>query len=226
MPLNVIMMGPPGAGKGTQAERFAGAHGVPKISTGDMLREAVRAGTELGTRAGAIMGAGKLVSDDIVIGIVRERLTRADTLPGFVLDGFPRTVAQARALDRIIEGRDSLIVVKIAVSEAELVRRLQARRVCGQCAATFGGAELAATVTACPCCGGPLLQRADDDESVIRARLEVYDRETRPLMEYYKARPTFRQVDGAQALDRVQAAVAAAVESAAAAGRTPVEQGS
>ena len=226
MAFNVIMMGPPGAGKGTQAERFARAHGVPKISTGDMLREAVQAGTELGRRAKAIMETGKLVGDDIVIGIVRERLARADTVPGFVLDGFPRTVMQARALDTIVEGRDPLVIVDIAVPDDVLVGRLAARRVCGKCAGTFGPADLAWGGTVCPRCGGPLVQRADDNEAVVRARLEVYERETQPLIEYYEARPTFHVIDGTQPPDSVQAAVAAAVESAAVTRRMLAEQGS
>ena len=124
MALNLIMLGPPGAGKGTQAERFARSRGIPKISTGDILREAVQDGTEIGLRAKAIMDRGELVSDDVMIGIVRERLDRPDARDGFVLDGFPRTVAQAQALDGSMNGRDPLIVVDIVVPEAELVRRL------------------------------------------------------------------------------------------------------
>src|SRR5262245_38237327 len=127
MALNLIMLGPPGAGKGTQADRFARTRGIPKISTGDMLREAVKAGTEIGQRAKAIMDRGELVSDDVMIGIVRERLDRADARVGFILDGFPRTVAQAKALDVLMGGRDPLIVVDITVPESELVRRLSAR---------------------------------------------------------------------------------------------------
>src|SRR5918911_4884923 len=130
MALNIVMLGPPGAGKGTQAERFAKTRGIPKISTGDMLREAVRAGTEIGLRAKAIMDRGELVSDEVMIGIVRERLERDDLASGFVLDGFPRTVAQATALDEIMNGRDPLIVIDILVPEAELVRRLASRMIC------------------------------------------------------------------------------------------------
>src|SRR5262245_44450346 len=136
MALNVIMLGPPGAGKGTQAERFARTRGIPKISTGDILRDAVQAGTEVGRRAKAIMDRGELVSDDVMIGIVQERLERPDARAGFVLDGFPRTVAQATALDGIMKGRDALIVLDIDVPEAELVRRLSSRLICEDCGAT------------------------------------------------------------------------------------------
>src|SRR6267142_155898 len=143
MSLNLLMLGPPGAGKGTQAERFARSRGIPKISTGDILREAVHAGTEVGTRAKAIMDRGELVGDEVMIGIVKERLDRADAIDGFVLDGFPRTVAQAQALDRIMKGRDSIIVLDIVVPELELVRRLASRMICEDCGVTAAmiGAE-------------------------------------------------------------------------------------
>ena len=213
MALNLLMLGPPGAGKGTQAERFAKAHGIPKISTGDILREAVKAGTPLGLQAKATMDRGDLISDDIVIGIVRERLALPDTAQGFILDGFPRTVAQAAALDAIMAGRDPLIVVDISVAEGELVRRLASRRVCGSCGLNADGD--AALGSTCRRCGGTLKQRADDGESVVRERLKVYHRNTEPLIDYYRARPTFRSVDGAQPAERVTAALAAAVDAAA-----------
>src|SRR5213078_3198259 len=129
------MLGPPGAGKGTQAERLARTRGIPKISTGDILRDAVSAGTEVGRRAKAIMDRGELVSDDVMIGIVKERLERADALAGFVLDGFPRAVPQAVALDAIMNGRDALIIVNVVVPEVELVRRLASRLICEDCGA-------------------------------------------------------------------------------------------
>jgi len=216
MARNVIMMGPPGAGKGTQADRFAAANGIPKISTGDILREAVQARTELGLRAKAVMDRGELVSDEVMIGIVRERLDRPDAMRGFVLDGFPRTVAQARALDELMGGRDPLVVVDIVVAEEELVRRLTSRRVCTRCGANAegspgGGAER------CGRCGGPLVRRSDDREEVIRERLRVYARDTRPLVDYYRGRPTFRSVNGAQSPDAVASELAVAVGSALAA---------
>jgi adenylate kinase len=213
MALNLIMLGPPGAGKGTQAERFAKRRGIPKVSTGDILREAVKAGTPLGLRAKAIMDRGELVGDDVMIEIVRERLDRPDARPGFILDGFPRTVAQAAALDGIMNGRDPLIVLDIAVPEAELVQRLASRRICESCGLNAEGE--AARLGTCQRCGGRLKQRADDEEQVVRERLRVYHRNTEPLVDYYRARPTFRSIDGAQAPERVATALEEAVEALA-----------
>jgi len=212
MALNLIMLGPPGAGKGTQAERFAKGHGIPKISTGDILRGAVKAGTPLGLQAKAIMDRGELVSDAVMVGIVRERLDQPDAAPGFILDGFPRTVVQAAALDAIMVGRDPLIVVDIAVPEAELVRRLASRRICETCGLNAEG-EMAESGI-CQRCGGKLKQRADDSEAIVRERLKVYHRNTEPLIDYYRGRQTFRSVDGAQAPERVAAALIAAVQEA------------
>lgn len=218
MTLNLIVLGPPGAGKGTQADRIAATREIPKISTGDILREAVKAGTELGRRAKAIMDRGELVSDEVMIGIVQERLGRADAAHGFVLDGFPRTVAQATALDAVMGGRSSLIVVDIQVPDAELVRRLTSRLICSACGANApegllaGSAETASA--RCGRCSGTFIQRADDNESVVRERLRVYQQSTRPLVEYYQTRPTFCAVDGAQAADRVAAAIGSAVDHA------------
>jgi adenylate kinase len=214
MALNLIVLGAPGAGKGTQAERFARGRGIPKISTGDILREAVHAGTDVGRRAKAIMDRGELVSDDVMIGIVRDRLQQPDARAGFVLDGFPRTVPQAVALDGIVAGRDPLIVIDIAVPEAELIRRLASRLICESCgenaaARAAGGSAL----VTCQRCGGRLVQRTDDNEGVVRERLKVYHRTTEPLIEYYRSRPTFRAIDGAQDPERVAAALAAAIEA-------------
>src|SRR5712692_10491801 len=163
MALNLLMLGPPGAGKGTQAERFARTRGIPKISTGEILREAVQAETEIGRRANAIMDRGELVSDEVMIGIVRDRLERDDVRDGFILDGFPRTVAQASALDGIMAGRDPLIVIDIVVPEAELVRRLSMRLICDHCGANAPIGDGAADV--CARCGGGLVQRADDNDA-------------------------------------------------------------
>jgi len=221
MALNLLMLGPPGAGKGTQAERFAKERGIPKISTGDILREAVANKTEIGLRAKAIMDRGELVSDEVMIGIVGERLERPDALSGFVLDGFPRTVAQAAALDRIMADRDPLIVVDIVVPEAELVRRLGTRSICRLCGT---GASVGSTVgAACAKCGGRLVQRTDDNQAVVLERLKVYHRQSEPLVEYYRVRPTFRSIDGAQAPDRVAADLAAAIAAAGNGGAAGVQ---
>jgi adenylate kinase len=206
------MLGAPGAGKGTQAEQVAKARGIPKISTGDILREAVLNGTEIGKRANAIMARGELVSDDVMIGIVRDRLEQSDVGNGFILDGFPRTVTQAAALDEIVRDRDPLVVVEIVVPESELVQRLSRRMVCQACGETAHGA--AAQAAECPRCGGTLVQRSDDNDKVVLERLRVYERQTQPLVEYYQLRPTFRSVNGSQAPDRVAADLAAAIESA------------
>jgi adenylate kinase len=210
--LHLVMIGPPGAGKGTQAELMARGRGIPKISTGDILREAVQNDTEIGRRAHVTMARGELVSDDVMIGIVRERLGRADAADGFVLDGFPRTVGQASALDELMAGRGPLVVVEIVVPEAELVRRLTTRLVCEVCGTN---ADLQSVGTGkCQRCGGKLVHRSDDNEAVIRERLKVYQRQTRPLVEYYQASPTFRSVNGAQPPDRVAADLLSAVLSA------------
>src|SRR5437762_1773567 len=214
MALNLLMLGPPGAGKGTQSERFARTRGIPKISTGDILREAVTTGTEIGRRAKATMDRGELVDDDVMIGILRDRIEREDAQGGFVLDGFPRTVAQAAALDGLMAGRDPLIVLDIVVPEPELVRRLSMRLICENCGANApmgGGSDVA-----CARCGGKLVQRTDDDETVVLERLKVYHRQSEPLVEYYRVRPTFRSIDGTQPPDRVAADIAAAIESAGA----------
>jgi len=217
--MRLILLGPPGAGKGTQAERFAKLRGIPKISTGDILREAVATKTDIGMRAKAIMDRGELVNDEVIIGVVRERLARADAQRGFILDGFPRTVAQARALDALMDGRQPLIVVDIVVPETDLVERLTSRLVCSNCGTNAEGVPRSAMATT-PCvkCGGPLKQRSDDNEAVVLERLKVYRRDTQPLVDYYRSRPTFRAVNGAQAMERVFADLAEAVDSAASGG--------
>jgi adenylate kinase len=213
--LNVVMLGPPGAGKGTQAERLAEARKLPRISTGDILREAVQEGTSLGTVARAAMDAGRLVSDDVMIGIVEERLGRKDAQCGFVLDGFPRTVEQASALDLLMDGRGPLVVLDVVVPEDVLVRRLATRRICSVC----GSNAAVNWTTACGKCGGTLIARVDDGVEIVRERLKVYLRQSKPLVDYYRPRPTFRAIDGNQSADVVTAAVTAAVDAAIAAGR-------
>lgn len=210
-PINLVVLGPPGAGKGTQAIDFAQRQGTPKISTGDILRDAVRAESELGRRAKATIDAGRLVDDQLMIGIVRERLAHPDAARGFVLDGFPRTVAQAIAFDEIMTGHGPLTVVDIAVPDDALVERLARRRVCGQCghATSVAAGELRTT---CERCGGELVLRSDDTEATVRERLRVYAEATKPLVDYYSSRPNFRAVDGQQSPAQVGAALTQAVE--------------
>ena len=196
MALNVVMLGPPASGKGTQAVRLAQSRGIPKISTGDILREAAQSGTELGLRAKALMDRGELLGDAEMIGIVKERLGRPDAAKGYILDGFPRTVRQAEALDAMLQG-EALIIIDLAVPDAELLKRMQTRRVCSNCAAI---AEPGSAGKTCERCGGKLITRADDsDEQVRQHRLEVYARESKPLLDYYRGRATFRSINGAQA---------------------------
>ena len=205
--LNVVMLGPPGAGKGTQAERFAGTHGLPKISTGDILREAVVANTDVGRAARKTMDAGNLVGDSVMIAIVGERLKRADTARGFVLDGFPRTVAQAESLDVLMTGRGPLVVVDIVVPEDVLLRRLAARRICGAC----GVNALVEWTTTCGVCGGALITRTDDGDGIVRERLKVYRLQTKPIVDFYSGRPTFRTIDGNRPPDEVTASMEKAI---------------
>ena len=221
MVLNVVMMGPPGAGKGTQANRFARERGVPKISTGDMLREGIKDRNPVALEAKARMDQGELVDDATMIAIVRDRLSRPDTKNGFVLDGFPRTVGQAQALDALVAARGTgpLVVVNVAVPESELVRRLASRRICEKCG-TSPDPSVAADAP-CPSCGGRLVQRVDDGASVVLERLRVYERSTRPVLEYYRGRPTFRVVDGAQAPERVAHELDGVIDEAAAGKPTP-----
>ena len=218
MGLNVIMMGAPGAGKGTQAGRFARERGLPTISTGDMLREAIRAGKPVGLAAKARMDRGELVDDATIIELVRDRLREPDAQRGFVLDGFPRTVEQARALDEIMKERNNgpLVIVDVVVPPDELVRRLAMRRICVECGtnAEPGAADR------CLTCGGRLEQRRDDNVDVVRERLNVYTRETKPVLEFYRERPTFRVVNGAQSADLVARELDTMIDDAASARAT------
>ncbi len=199
------MLGPPGAGKGTQAERFALKHGVPKISTGDILREAVTAATPLGVAAKQVMDAGRLVGDDIMIGIVSERLSREDARAGFVLDGFPRTVRQAEALDGML-GSQPLVVVDIVGPEELLLRRLASRRMCATC-----GHSALPEEQGCSKCGGELVVRIDDSAGIVLERLRVYTEQTAPIVEFYRGRPNFRAIDGTATPEAVAEAICAAV---------------
>lgn len=214
MGLNVIMMGAPGAGKGTQAGRFARERGLPKISTGDMLREAIKSGDPVALAVKGRMDRGELADDATIIAIVKKRLQQPDALDGFVLDGFPRTVAQARALDTIMNERNNgpLIVVDVMVPSEELVRRLATRRICVDCQT-----DADPKADTCLKCGGRLEQRTDDNQDVVRERLIVYARETQPVLEYYRERSTFRVVNGAQTPDKVAQELGMMIDDAAAA---------
>ncbi len=221
MGLNVIMMGAPGAGKGTQAGRFASERGLPKISTGDILREAMRTPGAVAPEVRAGIERGELVDDATMVSIVRDRLCRPDVRAGFVLDGFPRTVAQAEALDALMHERDNgpLVVVDVVVPEAELVRRLGGRRVCEACGVNAGPSD---TGMVCGACGGVLVQRADDDAQVVLERLKVYVQATRPVLDYYRERATFRVVNGGQHPDLVAHDLNAMVDDAVAVGQVAV----
>jgi adenylate kinase len=206
-PLNVIMLGPPGAGKGTQAARISREYGIPKISTGDILRDAVTHGTAVGRDAKETMNAGHLVGDEVVVSIVRQRLMQPDTKHGFVLDGFPRTVAQARALDEMVAARGSPVVLIFDVPIDVLVERLHSRRICATCGTT---PEPGLPPDArCPKCGGVFVQRADDEEEVVRERLRIYFRQIEPLVKYYEGSPTFCCIDGTHPPEQVTESIRA-----------------
>jgi adenylate kinase len=206
--LRLVMLGAPGAGKGTQAERLARDRGLARIAPGDILRSAVASKSEIGRTVRSVMETGRLVSDELIIEIVKARIEEADRGQGFVLDGFPRTLVQAEALDHLLDGKSPLIVIDVEVPEDTLVARLSARRVCRACGTTATASE-----TQCAKCGGALVQRRDDDPDVVRERLRVYERDTRPIVEFYRSRATFRSVDGDQPQDAVAADVSAAVAS-------------
>jgi adenylate kinase len=212
-PVNVVLVGPPGCGKGTQAVRLAERYGIPHISTGEILRSAVRAGTELGRQVADTLTKGSLVSDDLMADLVRARLAEPDTAPGFVLDGFPRTVGQARALDALL-GPAVMLVILIHVDDAEIVRRMGTRRVCDSCRLTQSVADaFHPDSEPCPYCGGNLVRRPDDEPETVRHRLATYAEYATPLIEHYRARQWFAVVDGLQHSDQVALALGAHIES-------------
>ena len=200
--MNVIFLGPPGAGKGTQAVRVCERLGIPQISTGDILRRAMKEGTPTGLAAKRYIDAGALVPDEVVIDIVRERLAMDDCKGGYLLDGFPRTVQQAEALAGCA---DIDAVIDIEVSDEKLTERLSGRRVCLACGGTYHVSRLNGNV--CEKCGGELIQRNDDKPETVLSRLKVYHEQTAPLIEWYSARGLLRTVDGAQPMDDCFAAI-------------------
>ncbi|MBB3870053.1 adenylate kinase [Geobacillus sp. NFOSA3] len=204
--MNLVLMGLPGAGKGTQAEKIVETYGIPHISTGDMFRAAIKEGTPLGLQAKEYMDRGDLVPDEVTIGIVRERLSKDDCQKGFLLDGFPRTVAQAEALENILAELNRSIdyVIHIQVDKDILMERLTGRRICKNCGATYHLVfNPPAKSGVCDKCGGELYQRADDNEETVANRLEVNIKQTQPLLEFYEKKGYLRHINGQQDIEKV-----------------------
>jgi adenylate kinase len=215
MQINLVLIGPPGSGKGTQALRLAERYAIPHISTGDILRAAVRARSPLGLQVDATLASGALVGDGLMTKLVRERLGKRDAAAGFVLDGFPRTVMQARALDAMPAAK-ALVVALISVADEEIVRRLGSRRVCDHCRITQSVSDAEDPDSgACPYCGGRLIRRQDDDPETVRHRLATYATFTDPVISHYRPRATFESIDGLQHPDLVTAALCAHIERVA-----------
>lgn len=213
--MRVAFLGPPGAGKGTQARDLAQAWSVPHIATGDMLREAVAAGTAFGREAKTYMDRGALVPDPVIIGMIADRLGQPDAGRGFLLDGFPRTIAQAEGLERLLKDRGQPLerVIYFDVAEPELIRRLTGRRVCRACGHSFHVvSNPPRTEGVCDACGGQLYQRADDSESTVRHRLEVYARQTAPLLDWYAGKGLLTSVKGEGTIADIGRRVQAAAE--------------
>ncbi|MGH9372661.1 MAG: adenylate kinase [Vicinamibacterales bacterium] len=211
MPVNLVLIGPPGSGKGTQALRLAKRFAVPHVSTGDILRQAVRDGSPLGKEVGAIIARGALVGDSLMAGLVRERLASPDTAAGFILDGFPRTAAQAEVLDQLMNGAP-LVVALIEVADEEIVRRISSRRVCDSCGLTQSVSDLSdGQAESCPYCGGTLVRRDDDDPDTVRHRLTTYAAFAEPVIAYYRTRAGFISVDGLRQLEDVTTALVDAI---------------
>ena len=206
--MNVIFLGPPGAGKGTQAQRICAALNIPQISTGDILRRAIKEQTPTGLKAKEYIDAGKLVPDDVIIDIVRDRLAQADCQNGYILDGFPRTVPQAEALETIAKID---VVVDLDVADEELIARLSGRRVCLNCGATYHVSRLNGE-TKCAACGEALIQRDDDKAETVLNRLNVYHSQTTPLVDFYQKKGLLKVIDGAQNMDTIFESVMAVMK--------------
>ena len=212
--LRTILLGPPGAGKGTQAVKIVEKYGIPHISTGDIFRENIKNGTELGKKAQAYMNRGELVPDDLVIEIATDRLAKDDCKNGFLLDGFPRTVYQAEKLDEFLAAQGGKIdkVLDIAVGKDELITRLTGRRVCKACGASFHVVNIPPKKEGvCDYCGGELIQRADDNLETVTNRIDVYEAQTKPLIDYYEKAGNIAHIDGTTGLDNVFADIVKAL---------------
>ncbi|HVS32386.1 MAG TPA: adenylate kinase [Thermoanaerobaculia bacterium] len=204
--MKLIFIGPPGSGKGTQAKRLASRLAIPHISTGDMLREAVAGGTELGKEAAKIMAAGNLVPDDVMIGMIRERLAKADARRGFILDGFPRTIEQAEKLDGLMSGNgnEPVRVLQLLVPDEAIVKRIALRRTCSQCGAIYHlENQPPAKDSVCDRCGAEVVARPDDTEEAVRKRLDAFHRQTAPVADYYDSKKLLKKVDGVGPADSV-----------------------
>jgi adenylate kinase len=211
--LIVVLLGKQGAGKGTQCAALSTRYNIPHVSTGDILRAAVREGSELGLKVKSVMDAGELVSDDLVIALVAERFAQPDAARGALLDGFPRTLAQARALDEMLGEEKVSICVNLDVATPLVVERLSNRRVCQECGAIYRADDPSGASGTCEKCGGDVIQRADDQPEAITARLDAYERDTAPLLDYYAERGLLTSVDGAQSVAQVGDSVAAALSA-------------
>lgn len=208
--MNILFMGPPGAGKGTQAERIVSGFGIPHISTGDAFRAAMKQGTPLGVKAKEYVDQGLLVPDDVTIGIVKERLQEDDCRNGFLLDGFPRTISQAEALDEILlaMGKRLEYVINLRVDRGLLLARLTGRRICKSCGATYHMVfNPPSSENICDKCQGELYQRSDDTEEKVGTRLDEYINKTAPLLTYYRNKNLLHEVNGEQEIDQVEIAI-------------------
>lgn len=222
-PIKIVLMGPPGCGKGTQAKKLEERYGIPQLSTGDMLRASVHEGTEVGLKAKGFMESGGLVPDEVIIGIMRERMAKDDCAGGYILDGFPRTIAQAEALSALVAESDAPLLgaINLDVSDEEVVRRIAGRRQCRKCGAGFHVIFKKPKVEGvCDECGGELYQRADDNEDTVRQRLATYKKQTEPLLSYYEGKGLLMNVSGMGGIDDIFGKICSLIDRKVDSGRT------